>query len=136
MKSRTNDELLKMIYTEKDRRMTSNSELNNRLFHAEQKLSKLETVLAAVIAEMAEGMEEKPPDLREMATKTGAMTDALFALPFDQWPGWITYLLEILEVALESGQVPHNCANSEIARRRFLQNVVADIETRLEEGEW
>lgn len=74
--------------------------------------------------------------MRIINDKVEAAGAAITGTPFKQWAGWITHLLEHLEVALEKDRVLHDCINAEAAQRRVLQDVQAAITDRLEGGEW
>lgn len=52
--------------------------------------------------------------------------EAVATLPFQDWPGWITYLM----IALEEEHPP------EAVTRENLEAVQAAIEDRLREGHW
>lgn len=60
---------------------------------------------------------------------------AVSTLPPEQWPGWVTYLLEALDS--EMTKRPWRAAEyGRDAQHRLLSDVKTSIETRLDAGRW
>lgn len=60
---------------------------------------------------------------------------AIATLPVEQWPGWVTYLLEALESEMEK-QDWRAAEYGRDAQWRLLEAVKASLETRLDAGRW
>ena len=137
MTSRTNDEIVKMVYAEKHLRIKSICEMARRHCRLEDKIERLETALADLADATARATEATVEDNDPFGPIPPRESDkwcasilpevrkagkAIASQPPAQWAGWVILILEALDGTPRS--------------ENFLQTVRLAITCRLDTGGW